>query len=69
MECTNHHTISDISWNLGLSLTGKALQCSSWTSSTINLRDFGIGKHNKVDDTPSGGGPGLVIRPDVLGQQ
>ena len=52
---------------LGLSLTGKALQCKNWTLSTINLRDFGIGKHNKVDDTPSGGGPGLVIRADVLG--
>ena len=52
---------------LGLSLTGKALQCRNWTLSTINLRDFGIGKHNKVDDTPSGGGPGLVIRADVLG--
>ena len=52
---------------LGLSLTGKALQGRSWTLSTISLRDFGIGKHNKVDDTPSGGGPGLVIRADVLG--
>ena len=52
---------------LGLSLTGKALQCRSWALSTIDLRDFGIGKHNKVDDTPSGGGPGLVIRADVLG--
>ena len=52
---------------LGLSLTGKALQCRSWTLSTIDLRDFGIGKHNKVDDTPSGGGPGLIIRADVLG--
>ena len=52
---------------LGLSLTGKALQCRNWTLSTIDLRDFGIGKHNKVDDTPSGGGPGLVIRADVLG--
>ena len=52
---------------LGLSLTGRALQNKSWTLSTIDLRDFGIGKHNKVDDTPSGGGPGLVIRADVLG--
>ena len=52
---------------LGLSLTGKALQCRSWALSTIDLRDFGIGKLNKVDDTPSGGGPGLVIRADVLG--
>ena len=52
---------------LGLSLTGKALQHRIWTLSTINLRDFGIGKHKKVDDTPSGGGPGLVIRADVLG--
>ena len=52
---------------LGLSLTGKALQYRIWTLSTIDLRNFGIGKHNKVDDTPSGGGPGLVIRADVLG--
>ncbi len=52
---------------LGLSLTGRALQNRNWTLSTIDLRDFGIGKHNKVDDTPSGGGPGLVIRADVLG--
>ena len=52
---------------LGLSLTGKALQHRIWTLSTINLRDFGVGKHKKVDDTPSGGGPGLVIRADVLG--
>ena len=52
---------------LGLSLTGKALQLKIWTLSTINLRDFGVGKHKKVDDTPSGGGPGLVIRADVLG--
>ena len=52
---------------LNLSLTGKALQHRIWTLSTINLRDFGVGKHKKVDDTPSGGGPGLVIRADVLG--
>ena len=44
----------------------KALQHRIWTLSTINLRDFGIGKHKKVDDIP-GGGPGLVIRADVLG--
>lgn len=52
---------------LNLSLTGKALRHQIWTLSTINLRDFGVGKHKKVDDTPSGGGPGLVIRADVLG--
>ena len=43
------------------------MQHRVWTLSTINLRDFGLGKHKKVDDTPSGGGPGLVIRADVLG--
>lgn len=52
---------------LGASLTGKALQEKRWQLQTINLRDFGIGKHRNVDDTPAGGGAGLVMRPDVLG--
>jgi len=52
---------------LGLSLTGKALAEGLWALETIDLRGFGIGKHRNVDDTPAGGGPGLVMRPDVLG--
>lgn len=52
---------------LGESLTGKALQQGLWQLETIDLRGFGIGKHRNVDDTPAGGGAGMVLRPDVLG--
>ncbi|MDO6586006.1 tRNA (guanosine(37)-N1)-methyltransferase TrmD [Salipiger sp. 1_MG-2023] len=52
---------------LGLSLTGKALQDGIWQIDPIPLRDFGIGKHRNVDDTPAGGGAGMVLRPDVMG--
>ncbi|MFV0410186.1 MAG: tRNA (guanosine(37)-N1)-methyltransferase TrmD [Paracoccus sp. (in: a-proteobacteria)] len=51
---------------LGLSLTGRALTEGLWNLRTIGLRDFGIGKHRNVDDTPAGGGAGMVIRPDVM---
>ncbi|MBT0959284.1 tRNA (guanosine(37)-N1)-methyltransferase TrmD [Alphaproteobacteria bacterium KMM 3653] len=51
---------------LGASLTGKALQDGLWALDTIDLRRFGIGKHRNVDDTPTGGGAGMVLRPDVL---
>lgn len=51
---------------LGLSLTGKALAQGLWNLRTIPLRDFGIGKHRNVDDTPAGGGAGMVIRADVM---
>jgi len=53
---------------LGQSLTGKALQDGLWTLDAIDLRVFGEGKHRNVDDTPAGGGAGLVLRPDVLGR-
>lgn len=53
---------------LGMSLTGKALKDEVWQLDTLNLRDFGDGKHRNVDDTPAGGGPGMVLRPDVMGQ-
>jgi len=53
---------------LGASLTGKALQQGLWALETIDLRAFGHGKHRQVDDTPAGGGAGLVMRPDVLGR-
>lgn len=52
---------------LGLSLTGKALQDGVWQLQTVGLRDFGAGKHRNVDDTPAGGGAGMVLRPDVMG--
>ena len=52
---------------LGESLTGKALAQSLWQLETVNLREFGEGKHKNVDDTPAGGGAGMVIRPDVMG--
>lgn len=51
---------------LGLSLTGKALDLGLWALDTINLRPFGLGRHLNVDDTPAGGGAGMVLRADVL---
>lgn len=53
---------------LGASLTGKALQEGLWRLNTVDLRTFGVGKHRNVDDTPAGGGAGLVMRPDVVGR-
>jgi tRNA (guanine37-N1)-methyltransferase len=53
---------------LGASLTGRALQHGLWALEPINLRAFGAGKHRQVDDTPAGGGAGLVMRPDVVGR-
>jgi tRNA (guanine37-N1)-methyltransferase len=50
---------------LGVSLLGKARAEAVWGLDIIQLRDFGDGKHKKVDDTPAGGGPGLVLRADV----
>lgn len=51
---------------LGLSLTGKALDFGLWALDAIDLRPFGLGKHLNVDDTPAGGGAGMVLRADVL---
>ncbi|HRM76238.1 MAG TPA: tRNA (guanosine(37)-N1)-methyltransferase TrmD, partial [Paracoccus sp. (in: a-proteobacteria)] len=51
---------------LGLSLTGRALAEGLWSLRTTDLRPFGIGRHRNVDDTPAGGGAGMVIRPDVM---
>ena len=51
---------------LGLSLTGRALAEGLWNLRTIPLRPHGIGKHRNVDDTPAGGGAGMVIRADVM---
>lgn len=52
---------------LGFSLAGKALADGLWSMQTVNIRDFGITKHKNVDDAPAGGGNGMVMRPDVIG--
>lgn len=52
---------------LGHSLAGQALDAGLWSLEAIQIRDFGIGKHHQVDDTPAGGGAGMVLRADVLG--
>lgn len=51
---------------LGLSLAGKGLETGLWALDVIDLRDFATDKHRTVDDAPFGGGPGMVIRPDVV---
>jgi tRNA (guanine37-N1)-methyltransferase len=51
---------------LGASLTGKALQEGLWRLETLDLRPFGEGRHLNVDDTPAGGGPGMVMRADIV---
>ena len=50
---------------LGTSLCGKALATGLWSLEVKDIREHGIGKHRTVDDSPSGGGPGMVMRPDV----
>jgi tRNA (guanine37-N1)-methyltransferase len=51
---------------LGQSLAGKALEAGIWALDAIDIRQFAGGKHASVDDTPFGGGPGMVMRPDVI---
>lgn len=51
---------------LGQSLTGRALKDKLWQLDTTDIRQFGLGKHRAVDDTPTGGGAGMVLRADVL---
>src|SRR3954468_23452057 len=50
---------------LGISLSGDALKRDIWSIEARNIRDHGLGRHRNVDDTPAGGGPGMVIRCDV----
>lgn len=52
---------------LGYSLAGQALHKNIWSYNVINIRDFGLTKHKNVDDEAYGGGNGLIMRPDVLG--
>ncbi|MBV9394087.1 MAG: tRNA (guanosine(37)-N1)-methyltransferase TrmD [Methylobacteriaceae bacterium] len=51
---------------LGASLVGDALQRGLWSLETRQIRDHGLGRHRSVDDTPAGGGPGMVMRADVV---
>lgn len=51
---------------LGVSLAGRAHDKDLWQLETVALREFGLGKHRQVDDTPAGGGAGMVLKPDVL---
>lgn len=51
---------------LGLSLAGRGLEAGAWTLETIQIRDFATDRHRTVDDTPAGGGAGMVLRADVL---
>lgn len=51
---------------LGFSLAGKGLEKGLWRLETVDIRNFARDKHRTVDDTPFGGGPGMVMRPDVL---
>ena len=53
---------------LSASVTGRALEKKIWTLETINLRHYGKGKHRQVDDKPISGGPGMILKPDVLDQ-
>jgi tRNA (guanine37-N1)-methyltransferase len=51
---------------LGASLAGKASARGLWSLAAIDLRDYATDKHRAVDDTPAGGGPGMVMKPDVI---
>ena len=51
---------------LGVGVVGNALAAGQWAFDVASPRDFGAGKHKAVDDTPAGGGPGMVLRADVL---
>lgn len=51
---------------LGISLAGRALEEGKWSCAPLQIRDFATDKHRTVDDTPAGGGAGMVLRPDIL---
>jgi tRNA (guanine37-N1)-methyltransferase len=52
--------------HLGFSLAGKALERGQWSIETVQIRDFAEDRHRTVDDTPAGGGAGMVLKPDIL---
>ena len=51
---------------LGKSLSGKALKKGIWSLNIYDLKEYGLGPHKSVDEKPSGGGPGMVLRADVI---
>jgi tRNA (guanine37-N1)-methyltransferase len=51
---------------LGLSLAGRAMESGIWSLQAVNIRDFATDRHRTVDDTPFGGGAGMVMRPDIV---
>ncbi|NMG40725.1 tRNA (guanosine(37)-N1)-methyltransferase TrmD [Chelativorans sp. ZYF759] len=51
---------------LGVSLAGRALESGTWSLETVQIRDFATDRHRSVDDTPAGGGAGMVMRADIL---
>ncbi|WP_375291598.1 tRNA (guanosine(37)-N1)-methyltransferase TrmD [Qipengyuania sp.] len=51
---------------LGVSLAGRALERGDWSCEAVQIRDFATDKHRTVDDTPAGGGAGMVLKPNVL---
>ncbi len=53
---------------LGASLAGKALATGTWSLDVTDIRSFATDKHRTVDDTPAGGGPGMVMKADILGR-
>jgi tRNA (guanine37-N1)-methyltransferase len=54
--------------HLGQSLAGKAMERGDWSLDTVQIRDFATDRHRTVDDTPAGGGAGMVLKADVLAQ-
>ncbi len=52
--------------HLGYSLAGKAMERGQWALEPVQIRDFATDKHRTVDETPAGGGAGMVLKPDVL---
>lgn len=52
--------------HLGFSLAGKAMERGQWSLDAVQIRDYTTDKHRTVDDTPAGGGAGMVLKPDVL---
>jgi tRNA (guanine37-N1)-methyltransferase len=52
--------------HLGHSLAGRAMAADAWACNAVNIRDFATDRHRTVDDTPAGGGPGMVLRADVI---
>ena len=51
---------------LGASLAGKGIAKGLWSLTAVDIRDFATDRHRSVDDTPAGGGPGMIMKPDVL---